>query len=96
MTDKLSAFAQWQLGIVLSGIAIVINLAIENIVEPQLTGKQLKLSPTAVFISFFFWGWLLGPIGVFLSMPITVMIMLVLDSSEETAWAARLIGASRE
>jgi len=74
--------------------AIVINLAIENIVEPQLTGKKLKLSPTAVFISFFFWGWLLGPVGVMLAMPITVMILLVLDRSEETAWAALLIGPS--
>lgn len=59
---------------------VVINLAIENIVEPALTGKQLKLSPTAVFISFFFWGWLLGPVGVFLSMPITVLLLVMLDS----------------
>ena len=76
--------------------AVVINLAIENIVEPALTGKQLKLSPTAVFVSFFFWGWLLGPVGVFLSMPITVLLLLMLDSSEQPAWAARLIGSSRE
>ena len=59
--------------IVVVGV-ILINLAIENIVEPQLTGKTLKLSPTVVVLSFFFWAWLLGPTGALLSMPITTLV----------------------
>jgi predicted PurR-regulated permease PerM len=75
---------------------ILINLAIENIIEPQLTGKTLKLSPTVVVLSFFFWAWLLGPTGALLSMPITVMILLIMDRDEQTRWAARIIGTARE
>lgn len=74
-------------------IAIVfINLLIENVVEPGYTGKRLQLSPTIVFLSFFFWGWLLGPVGALLSMPITVMLLLVLQHDEDTMWLARIIG----
>jgi predicted PurR-regulated permease PerM len=72
--------------------ALIINLAIENIIEPRFTGKVLSLSPVVVIISFFFWGWLLGPTGALLSMPITVMIMLVTAEDERTQWIARIIG----
>lgn len=75
--------------------AVLINVLIENILEPTYTGAKLKLSPTIVFASFFLWAWLLGPVGALLSMPITVMIMLVLDEHESTRWAARIMGTSR-
>jgi predicted PurR-regulated permease PerM len=68
------------------------NLLIENIVEPAYTGKQLQLSPTVVFVSFFFWAWLLGPIGALLCMPITVMLYFVFESDGTTRWMAELIG----
>ena len=78
------------------GAALLINLLIENILEPTYTGAKLKLSPTIVFVSFFVWAWLLGPIGALLSMPITVMLMLALDQHESTRWAARIMGSVRE
>ena len=71
---------------------VLINLLIENIVEPGYTGKRLQLSPTVVFLSFFLWGWVLGPVGALLSMPITVMLLLVLQRDEDTLWLARIIG----
>ena len=70
--------------IVVIGIT-AINLTIENILEPGYTGKRLQLSPTVVFISFFFWAWLLGPIGALLSMPITVLLLLVFQRDESHA-----------
>ncbi len=70
----------------------VMNLAIENILEPSYTGKKLQLSPAIVFISFFFWAWLLGPVGALLSMPITVFILLISRNHAETQWLAQLIG----
>ena len=72
--------------------AVAINLLIENVLEPSYTGKKLRLSPSIVFVSFFIWGWLLGPIGALLSMPITVMLMLVLNQHESTQWLAKVIG----
>lgn len=71
---------------------VALNLLIENVLEPGYTGKKLSLSPTIVFISFFLWGWLLGPMGALLSMPITVMLMLVLSQHESTLWLSKLIG----
>jgi predicted PurR-regulated permease PerM len=77
--------------IMVVGITIM-NLAIENILEPSYTGRKLQLSPVIVFISFFFWGWLLGPVGALLSMPITVLLLLISSNHEETQWLAQLIG----
>lgn len=77
--------------IIIVGITII-NLTIENVLEPSYTGKRLQLSPTIVFVSFFFWGWLLGAVGALLSMPITVLIMLICSKREETQWLANLIG----
>lgn len=82
----------WPQALLVVVAIVLINLTIENVVEPGYTGKRLKLSPTVVFLSFFFWGWLLGPVGALLSMPITVMLLLVLQRDEETLWLARVIG----
>lgn len=72
--------------------AIVINLLIENIVEPRLTSKTLHLSAVVVLVAFFFWGWMLGATGAMLSMPIMVTIMLVTEADPRTNWLAKIIG----
>lgn len=77
--------------LVVAGI-VLINLLIENVLEPGYTGRRLQLSPTIVFLSFFFWAWLLGPVGGLLSMPITVLLLLVFQGDPRTMWLARLIG----
>ncbi len=84
----------WPQALIVVVAIVFINLMIENVVEPGYTGKRLQLSPTIVFLSFFFWGWLLGPVGALLSMPITVMLLLVLQSYENTKWLARIIGTN--
>lgn len=89
------ALAEFGVGraIVVLLAGLVINLLIENIVEPRFTGKVLKISPVVVIISFFFWGWLLGPTGAMLSMPITVMIMLVTKEDKHLSWISSIIGS---
>ena len=71
--------------------ATALNLIAENLLEPTLTGRALSLSTWLVFIMFFFWVWLLGPVGALLSMPITVLIVLVLQHNERTQWVAALL-----
>ena len=92
------AFAEYGLtrALLVIAAAVLINLLIENVLEPSYTGAKLKLSPTIVFLSFFLWAWLLGPVGALLAMPITVMIMLALDQHESTRWAARIMGSVRD
>jgi predicted PurR-regulated permease PerM len=43
-----------------------------------------------------FWGWVLGPLGMFLSMPLTVIVLLVLDSFDDTRWIVRTISTMPE
>ena len=89
------AFAEYGLGTaVIAGLGVlVINLSIENLVEPAVVGRGLHLSPLFVFVSFFFWGWILGPAGVILSMPITVILVLILDSFDQTRWIANVVSS---
>ncbi len=70
---------------------LVVNVAVGNITEPKVMGKGLGLSTLAVFLSLVFWGWVLGPIGMLLSIPITVMIKIIFNSFEQTKWIAILL-----
>jgi predicted PurR-regulated permease PerM len=76
-----------------TGLAyVLINGLVGNLIEPRFMGKGLGLSPLIVFISLVFWGWVLGPVGMFLSIPLTITLKIALDSSEETRKFAQLLG----
>ncbi len=94
----LLAWAQYGLGmaiVVIIGV-MIINGAAENLVAPKLIGQGLRVSPLVVFLSFMLWSWILGPLGMFLSMPLTVILMFLLDSFDSTRWVANLMaGASK-
>jgi AI-2 transport protein TqsA len=71
---------------------LVVNFAIGTVTEPRLMGRGLGLSTLVVFLSLVFWGWVLGPVGMFLSVPLTMTFKIALDSSEDTRWIAVLMG----
>ena len=66
----------------------LINFLIGSFIEPRVAGRHLGLSPLIVFMSLIFWGWVLGPVGMFLSVPLTMMVRLVAESSENLRWLA--------
>jgi predicted PurR-regulated permease PerM len=65
-----------------------INLSAENILSPALMGRGLNVSPAVTIVSFMFWTWLLGGPGAFLAMPLTLLVIALLDSFAETRWLA--------
>jgi len=71
---------------------LVINTVIGSILEPRIMGRGLGISTLAVFLSLLFWGWVLGTVGVFLSVPLTMALMIALDASPQTRPIAILLG----
>ena len=70
---------------------LVVNIVIGNFLDPRLIGRKVGLSTLVVFISMFFWGWVLGPIGMLLSVPLTMIAKIALASSDDTRWLAVLL-----
>lgn len=70
---------------------LAINCAIGNCIEPIFMGKQFGISTSVVLLSVLLWGWVLGPCGMLLSVPITVLIKLAMENSRDLAWVATLI-----
>ena len=82
--------------IVMALFFIIINTIAESVIFPKLTGKGLQMSVYVVFVSLFVWGWILGPIGFFIGVPMTLVIIKYLENFEETRWMALLMGSDEE
>src|SRR5215211_516311 len=77
--------------LVIAGVT-VINILAENALSPMLMGRGLSISPTVLFLGFIFWAWLLGGPGAFLAAPLTIFLILMLDTFPETRWLANVMG----
>ncbi len=78
--------------ILVAAVYLSVNVIIGSFVEPKYIGKGLGLSTLVVFVSLVFWGWVLGPVGMLLSVPLTITVKLALDSKPETEWLGHLLG----
>lgn len=75
---------------------IAVNTVMGNVVEPRLMGRGLGLSTLVVFLSLIFWGWLLGAVGMLLSVPLTMIVKIALESSPNTRWFALLLSSEND
>ena len=73
-----------------------INVGLGNILEPRLMGRRLGLSALVVFLSLVFWGWVFGPAGMLLSVPLTMVAKIFLEANEDLRWIAVLLGPADE
>jgi predicted PurR-regulated permease PerM len=91
----LMAFVEF--GFAKAGLAglgfVIVNMVMGNVIEPRFMGRGLGLSTLVVFLSLIFWGWLLGSVGMLLSVPLTMVVKIALESREESMWLAVLLSS---
>jgi predicted PurR-regulated permease PerM len=89
-------FATLQLGVTgalwTAAVFVVVNMVIGNVIEPKIMGKGLGLSTFVVFFGLIFWGFILGPVGMFLSVPLMMVIKIWLEQRPNTQWIATMLG----
>jgi predicted PurR-regulated permease PerM len=91
----LLAVVQLDLGhaLLVAALYLIVNVIMGNAVEPRLMGQKLGLSALVIFISLVFWGWVLGPVGMLLSVPLTMVVKIALEVNESTRWLAILLSS---
>ncbi|RLD42517.1 MAG: hypothetical protein DRI89_07035, partial [Bacteroidetes bacterium] len=79
-------------GLVTGILYLVTNVVIGSILEPPLMGKNLGLSPLVVFLSILLWGFVLGPIGMLISAPLTMIVKIIFDHRQSTRSIGIMLG----
>ncbi|MEM9133377.1 MAG: AI-2E family transporter [Actinomycetota bacterium] len=82
----------WQLSVVVIVVYAAINVVIQSVIQPKFVGDAVGLSMTATFLSLIFWGWVFGPLGALLAVPMTLLAKaLLIDVDPGAAWLSPLI-----
>lgn len=77
-------------------VFVAVNVLLGNLLEPHLMGRQLGLSALVVFLSLVFWGWVWGPVGMMLSVPLTMIVKIMLENTQDLRWIAVMLGSGKE
>lgn len=85
--------AGWPNALLVASGYLVINNLLGNFLEPILVGRRFGISTLVVVLSVMFWGWVWGPIGMLLAVPLTMVIKVILDGSEEFRWISVAISS---
>jgi AI-2 transport protein TqsA len=81
--------------VLVAGGYLLINNFLGNFIEPMLVGRRFGISTLVVVLSVLFWGWVWGPLGMLLAVPLTMVLKVVLDSSDEFRWIGVAISAEQ-
>lgn len=81
--------------LLVAGGYLLINNFLGNFLEPMLVGRRFGISTLIVVISVVFWGWLWGPLGMLLAVPLTMVLKVILESSDEFRWIGIAISADQ-
>jgi predicted PurR-regulated permease PerM len=89
----LLAWAQYgiQKALIVLAAYVLINGGVQNIVQPRMMGKGLRISPLVVFVSVIVWATILGGMGALIAVPLTMLVMKLLESFESTRWIVALM-----
>jgi predicted PurR-regulated permease PerM len=82
--------------LIVIGAYVVINFLVDNIIKPRFIEEGVNISVLVSFLSLVVWGWVLGPIGAILAVPMSIIVQAVFDSRDETRWLAYMMGSGKE
>ena len=82
--------------LIVIGAYIIINFLVDNVIKPRFIQEELDISATVTFLSLIVWGWVLGPIGAILAVPMSIILHAIFDSRQETRWLAYMMGTGSE
>jgi AI-2 transport protein TqsA len=87
----------WRMMIFVIVAYVLLNSLFTSLIQPYFIGDAVGVSVTVTLISLVFWGWVLGPLGAILAIPITLLVKAVLvDSDPRAGWAEALVGSTRQ
>ena len=73
---------------IIGGGYLIINAVLGNFLEPTLLGRRFGISTVVVLLSVIFWGWIWGPIGMLMAVPLTMLLKVAMDNSSDFRWVA--------
>lgn len=93
----LLALLQHGLGraIAVAAVFVAINVLLGVLLETSLMGRRMRMSSLVVFLSLVFWGWVWGPVGMLLSVPLTMIVIIMLENTTDLRWIAVLLGTPK-
>jgi len=95
VTTALIQFESYLTIILVAAILISIQFIMGNVVDPQVVGGSVNLSPLVVLFSLIFWGWLWGIIGMFLAVPLSVVIKIVMENIDSLRFISVLMSTGK-
>lgn len=87
-------FGMWG-AVAVVAIVCILNLVVENPVFSYFASKTFEIPALIVILSVIFWGWLLGIAGMVFAVPLTLMILILIQCSGDLAWVNVLLGVDR-
>ena len=81
--------------IFVAALLIVIQFTMGNVIDPRVVGQSVNLSPLVVLFSLIFWGWLLGIVGMFLAIPLSVVLKIVFENISDLRFISVLMSAHK-
>ncbi|MCU0632541.1 MAG: AI-2E family transporter [Methanolinea sp.] len=87
-------FGVWGAAAVIA-IVCILNLVVENPVFSYFAARTYEIPALVVILSVIFWGWLLGIAGMVFAVPLTLMVLIMVQYSDDLAWVNTILGVDR-
>ncbi|HVW44324.1 MAG TPA: AI-2E family transporter [Amycolatopsis sp.] len=84
----------WQRMVAVVVVYGILNFVVQSVIQPRFVGSAVGLSTIATFVSLVFWGWILGPAGAILAVPLTLLAKaLLVDVDPRARWVDTMLGS---